>query len=312
MRQPGLIGVLMGGYSSEREISLKSGQAIAKALKEAGCQVNAIDIPFKDEEKILDVIHKAKIDVAFIALHGSLGEDGRIQDFLEKSHVPYVGSGVAASRLAINKARTQALFKTAGIPVAEHLILESFSIDRLSRVLKTFSFPVVVKPACEGSSIGVTIVFEKENLEVALKEAFRYGSDVLVEQYIKGREFTVGILNEAPLPVVEICPANPFFDFKAKYFSQGQTQYIVPAKIDDKLAKMMQSIALKAHQILNCRHFSRVDMMLDEDLNPYVLEVNTIPGFTETSLLPKAASAAGINFTQLCLKLIQLAYGQKK
>ncbi len=309
--QLGRIGVLMGGYSSEREISLKSGNAIIKALKEAGCDVHPIDITCRRENEIANLIKEAKIDVAFIALHGCLGEDGTIQTILENLSIPYSGSGVKASQLAINKITTQAILKQKGIPIAENLILRNTDEIGPNQILEKLKLPVVVKPACEGSSIGVTVVFEKENLALALQNAFRYGKEVLIERYIKGREFTVGIFDGKALPIVEVVPKNQVFDFSAKY-TLGMTKYIVPAQIAAAVAQNMQTIGLQAHQALGCRHFSRIDMMLEDETKPYVLEVNTIPGFTATSLLPKAAQAVGIDFTQLCLQMIRLAYGQKE
>ena len=311
VKRLGHIGVLMGGYSSEREISLKSGHAIFTALKDAGCQVSSLDITFDREEEISDLIKKANMDVAFIALHGQLGEDGTIQSILEKLQIPYPGSGVAASRLAINKVKTQNVLKSKNIPIAEHLVFNRAAVVDLNKILESLSLPVIIKPSGEGSSIGITVVQEKKYLEVAIQEAFRYGNEVLVERFIKGKELTVGILDEKPLTVIEICHQNNFFDFTSKYKS-GITQYIIPAPLKEETLRKIQRIALTAHQTLGCENFSRVDMMLDEHSNLYVLEVNTIPGFTSTSLLPKAALAQGIDFTQLCLKLIELAYEKKK
>ncbi len=311
----GTIGVLMGGVSSEREISLKSGKAVTEALLAAGHSVKPLDITFADGKRIARFIRDARIDVAFIALHGKLGEDGTIQSILESLKIPYPGSGTKASRLAFNKATTQKLLKNNGLPVADFKIWSEDKEGNIHEEGGTFKnlngFPVVVKPACEGSSIGVTIVHQKANFEVALRMAFRYGKEVLVERFIRGREMTVGILDEEALPVIEILPQSGFFDFTAKY-QPGLTEYIVPAAIDERLSKDIQEISLKAVRLLGCRHFSRVDLMLDEKHNPFILEVNTIPGFTATSLLPKAAKARGLDFTQLCLKLIELAYSERK
>jgi len=312
--QFGTIGVLMGGYSSERDISLKSGRAVYQALKEAGCRVSGLDILFREEKEILSFLKEAKIDVAFIALHGSLGEDGTIQTILEELAIPYSGSGVEASRQAINKIQTQTILKRENIPVAEHVIVKNGlgSDGRdLRRILRHLSFPVVVKPAAQGSSIGVTLVDREENLKGALKTALRYGPEALVERCIPGREFTVGILGEEVLPVIELCPKNRFFDFEAKY-QPGMTDYIVPARVPLPVSHALQDAAWGAHRALGCEDLSRVDIMLDEGGSPYVLEVNTIPGFTQTSLLPKAALAAGMDFVQLCLRLVGMAYDKKK
>lgn len=310
--QFGRIGVLMGGISSERNISLKSGKAIVEALLRQGFQVVPLDIVNGEEEKILYLLEIANIDVAFIALHGKLGEDGRIQSILEKANIPYTGSGVEASCLAINKAKTQNLFKKCGINVPSYIILiKNDQADVDEAFARLGAFPIIVKPACEGSSIGINLANTKEELNDALQMAWLYDDTVLLERYIEGRELTVGILGQETLPVVEICPKENFFDFKAKY-TEGMTDYIVPAEIPDGVAIKLRQIALKAHQVLGCADFSRVDFMLDADQAYYVLEVNTIPGFTSTSLLPKAAREQGINFDQLCFKLVELAYGKKK
>ena len=307
----GHIGVLMGGYSSEREISLKSGHAVFTALREAGCRVTGLDITVQEEEKIFHFIKESKIDAAFIALHGRLGEDGTIQAILEKAGIVYPGSGVEASRLAINKSKTQQMLKGKNIPVPEHISLRDGSQVDIDSIVRALGLPVVVKPSCEGSSIGISLVQQKEQLAVALAAAFRYGNEVLVEEYLWGKELTVGILDKEPLTVVEICPKNNFFDFTSKY-QPGMTRYRIPAKISLRETKKVQSLAMAAHQALGCADFSRVDLILDGTGNPFVLEVNTIPGFTSMSLLPKAARAHGINFTDLCLKLIHLAYEKKE
>lgn len=307
----GHIGVLMGGYSSEREISLKSGQAVFTALREAGCRVSALDIALQEEEKIFQFIKEAKIDVAFIALHGRLGEDGAIQSILERAGIPYPGSRVEASRLAINKAKTQEILKEKNIPVAEHISLVDPSQIDIDAIVRSLGLPVVVKPSCEGSSIGISFVQQKEQLAVALAAAFSYGNEVLVERTISGKELTVGILDQKPLPVIEICPKNDFFDFTSKYQS-GMTEYKIPAQISPEETNRAQSIAMAAHKAVGCEDFSRVDLILGKQGSLFVLEINTIPGFTATSLLPKAARAEGIDFKDLCLTLIRLAYEKKK
>lgn len=307
----GRIGILMGGYSSEREISLKSGKAVCDALNSSGCCAVPLDIVDKEEGRILSVLLDSQIDVAFISLHGRLGEDGTIQSILEKAGIPYTGSGVAASRMAINKISSQNLFRQNGINIPEYIALSKNDIIDVDSIFDEInSSIIVVKPACEGSSIGITFVHEKGELQPALGRAFRQGKDVLLERYIKGRELTVGILEHEALPVVEVRPCRDFFDFTAKY-QDGKTEYLVPANIHPDVTSQIQDIALKVHRILGCAHFSRVDFILDENVVPYVLEANTIPGFTSTSLLPKAAGQTGIDFKQLCLKLVELAYGKK-
>lgn len=306
----GHVGLLLGGPSSEREISLKSGEAVYQALLSRGVRVSKLDILSDDEQNISRQLQQAGIDVAFIALHGHLGEDGRIQSILEKLNIPYTGSGVEASRKALNKTVTQTLLKVHGVPVAEHLVLKKDQKVFSEEVFKRFgNKPVVVKPACEGSSIGVVIVRRLEDIPHALEKAFTYGPDVLVETFIEGREMTVGILGDEPLDVIEIKAKSAFFDFTAKYQS-ASTEYVVPAEVSVQIAVRLKAIALEAYRVLGCRHLGRVDFILDSEEKPFVLEINTIPGFTKTSLLPKAAAAGGIDFVQLCFKLLDMAYGR--
>ncbi|MBF0521667.1 MAG: D-alanine--D-alanine ligase [Candidatus Omnitrophica bacterium] len=311
MPQPlGRIGVLMGGYSSERAISLKSGTAIYQALCEEGCDVVAIDIVDKDIAKIKETILSAAIDVAFVALHGRLGEDGEIQSLLEDLQLPYVGSNAKASRLAFDKELSHQVFAQSSLAIPDYCVV--WKKDNAQRAISEWkNFPVVVKPTCEGSSIGVSIIENADEMMAAMESAWEYGDRILLEQYIKGREMTVGILDKDALPVIEIHSTRGFFDYTAKY-QKGLTDYLVPAPIDEPTTKILQKLALKAHQALGCANFSRVDFILSEDGTPYILEVNTIPGFTATSLLPKAAKEKGITFNQLCLTLVQLAYGKKK
>ena len=309
--QLGHIGVLMGGCSCEREISLKSGKAVFDALKNYGCHVSALDIASHREDAVLSLLRSPKIDVAFIALHGEFGEDGGIQSLLEKANIPYTGSGVSASRLAINKVLTQNTFKQNGIPVPEFEVFSKNSKINNAVFDRIKYFPVVVKPATQGSSIGITLVDNRKNLAAAIDKALEYDSEILIERYIEGKELTIGILGQTALPVVEIRPKNKFFDFTAKY-QAGMTDYIIPAQISKEMTLKVQNAACEAHRVLGCRDFSRVDIVLDGEARFYVLEINTIPGFTATSLLPKAAKAAGIDFTELCLKLIALAYQRQK
>ena len=307
----GRIGVLMGGYSSEREISLKSGKAILSALLQDGFDAVAIDIIDKDEDKIRYCIFNADIDIAFIALHGCLGEDGAIQSVLEDMNISYTGSSVQASRLAINKALTQKILKDNGLNVPPHEILSDDYINMNELINNLPPFPVVVKPACEGSSIGIKLVRQVNELEDAVKFAREFGNEIIIEQYIEGRELTVGILNGKALAVVEIRSHRDFFDFTAKYQS-GLTEYLIPASLPPEITSEVQQMAIKTFNILGCQDISRVDFIIAEDMKPYILEINTIPGFTSTSLLPKAAQFQGINFNQLCAQLVELAYGKKK
>jgi len=306
------VGVLMGGVSSEREISLKSGKAIIEAFNRQGFDVLPLDIVNDNRDKIARTLLEAGMDVAFIALHGQLGEDGMIQSILEKVNIPYTGSGVDSSRLAFNKAITQNYFKKNDISVPSYVTLTKggqFDAGAVTEALG--ACPLIVKPACEGSSIGITLVKKEGELNEALLCAWRYDDIVLIEKYIQGRELTVSILGHDALPVVEICPKHNFFNFKAKY-TKGETEYIVPAKITDDMTRELQQVALKAHKICGCEDFSRVDFMIDTDQKHYVLEINTIPGFTSTSLLPMAAANYGLSFDQLCIKLTEMAYGKKK
>ncbi len=309
----GRVGVLMGGVSSEREISLKSGKAIYEALSDSGVNAVALDVQTQETDKIKAFIQEAQIDSAFIALHGTFGEDGQIQSLLEQMDILYTGSGVKASQMAINKVAAQECFKqhNMSVPRNFHLGQADGQVEWESAIESLGGYPVVVKPALEGSSIGVHIVDDAVSFREAVADAGKYGDQILVEQYIQGREFTVSLLDRKPLPVIEICPPEHFFDFDSKY-SSAKTRYIVPAKISPILAATLQSIALKAYRLLGCADFGRVDLMVDKDLNHYVLEVNTIPGFTASSLLPKAAAETGLSFNQLCLKILEIAYGTKK
>jgi len=303
------IGVLMGGCSSERAISIKSGTAVVKALTESGCHVSAVELTSEKREDVISFLKEAKIDVAFIALHGRFGEDGKIQEILESIDLPYTGSGSAASRIAMDKLASYDVLTAHHIRVPHFLRFEKASAKNMEEQIKsTFqSKPVVVKPPCEGSSFGITIVHDYSYLPKAIGDAFSYGDRIIVESYIKGKELTAGILGNKLLPVVEIRPKNLFFDYTAKY-QAGLTEYIVPAEINSSTAQQVQQIAWKVHQAIGCRDLSRVDFILDEGNMPWVLEINTIPGMTATSLLPKAAAAVGIDFKALCLTLAESAH----
>jgi D-alanine-D-alanine ligase len=309
--QFGTIGVLMGGCSSEREVSLRSGQAVGEALSLEGHRVLLLDITSDDPAKIIPQLTAVPLDVAFIALHGRTGEDGVIQGILEKLEIPYIGAGVKASQMAYNKILTQKALKSAGLPVpAHHFITNGQFIDFKTAWAQIKSTPLVVKPACEGSSIGVHIVRHPSEWEQAFKDALNYGAQIIIEQFIKGREFTAAIFDHEALPVVEIIPKSNFFSFSAKY-QKGATQYTCPAEISESLSNKIREVSLKAAEVLGCGEFARVDVRVDERERPFILEVNTIPGFTATSLFPKAAEQAGYSFVQMCEKLLDLAYGKK-
>ncbi len=305
--QFGTIGVLMGGCSSEREISLRSGQAVADALSQEGHRVLPLDITTDDVAGIIRQIQATPLDIAFIALHGRLGEDGVIQGILEKLEIPYTGSGVKANQVAFNKILTQKALRAAGLPVAAHYcITDGKSMDFKTVWEHIKSTPLVVKPACEGSSIGVHMVRHPSEWEQAFKNALSYGPQIIIEEFIKGREFTAGIFEGEALPLVEICPNSNFFSFSAKY-QKGASQYICPAEIPENLTRKIKELSLSAAEILGCEEFSRVDLRVDDNGQPFILEVNTIPGFTGTSLFPKAAREAGYSFVQVCEKLLNLA-----
>jgi D-alanine-D-alanine ligase len=308
----GNIGVLMGGYSSEREISLRSGQAVADALAQEGHRVIVLDINTNDGAKIVQQIQQAPLDVAFIALHGRLGEDGVIQDILEKLDIPYTGCGVKASQLAFNKILTQKALLNAGLPVPAHYFITDGKMPDFKSAWEHIkSTPLVVKPACEGSSIGVVIVRHPSEWEPAFKNALTYGPQVIIEEFIKGREFTAGIFDGQCLPLVEICPNASFFNFTAKY-QKGASQYVCPASVDQDLERKIREVSLSAAEITGCRQFCRVDLRVDEDNNPYILEINTIPGFTGTSLFPKAAREAGYSFVEVCEKLLNMSLNSRQ
>jgi len=304
----GRIGVLMAGPSTEKKISLKSGHAVCLALKKAGFKVVPIIIKTARVKDNLKLIKSKRIDCAFIALHGRFGEDGGIQKILGMLKIPYTGSGVKASRLAMDKIASRKIFAKAGLRVPQSKILEKR--DKGSLNSKKLSLPLVVKPATHGSSIGLSIVFAHRDIPKAINSAFKYDKRIILEEYIKGKELTVGILEEKALPVIEIVPKHKFFDYKAKY-KKGLTNYIVPAKLNSQVAKKVKNVALSAHRLLGCFGCSRADIILDSKNNPYILEVNTIPGLTATSLLPKAAGKTGVDFLSLCVKLIKLAYTSK-
>jgi D-alanine-D-alanine ligase len=303
MRDPSLkkkrVGVLMGGLSREREISLKTGKAILKALTEKGYPVIPLDVGNDIVEKLL----KEKIECAFLALHGRFGEDGTIQGMLELMRIPYTGSGVLASALAMHKIMSKKFFLCEKIPTPR---FDAFRRDEIKKDhLKRTSLPlpVVVKPAREGSTIGISIVQQEVALGPALKKAGEYDEEILVEEFMKGKEITVGILEDIPLPVIEIVPKSGFYDYYSKY-TKGETQYILPARIAREQYLSAQEISLRAFQQLGCSGVGRVDLMTDENENPYVIDVNTMPGMTETSLLPKAALYAGIPFEDLVERIL--------
>lgn len=309
--QFGRIGVLMGGSSTEREISLKSGKCVYEALKQMGLAAIPIDIKTEGISENLRLIKSQRIDCAFIALHGRFGEDGQIQEILDVLNIPYTGSGALASRLAMDKVASRKIFQIHGLAVPRYNVLERCSYTKNWIVHNRLPLPLVVKPATHGSSIGLSIVDNREQLKKAVDLAFGFDERIIIEEYIPGREVTVGIVDNTALPVIELIPKKRFFDYEAKY-QPGMTDYVVPAQLQSALTMRIQRAALRAHQLLGCSGFSRVDMILSNANIPFVLELNSIPGLTSNSLLPKAAKVAGMDFAQLCLKLIELAYEKKQ
>jgi D-alanine-D-alanine ligase len=290
------ITVLMGGPGAERDVSLRSGAACSAALRRAGWRVCDVDVrgPAFD----LD----ADTAVAFLVLHGTFGEDGQVQRILEGRGVAYTGCDAQSSCDCFDKARSKEIFVSAGVPTPRHEVLAKEGARRLS-----LAAPVVVKPARQGSSVGVTIVRDAAALPAAFEAAFAYDDVAIVEEFVDGRELTVGILDERALPVVEIRPHEGFYDYHHKY-TQGATEYDVPARLPEALGREIQRIALAAFRAAGCRDYARVDMLLRrQDNRPFVLEINTLPGMTETSLLPKAAAAAGIGFDALCSRMVTMA-----
>ena len=293
--QDKLIGVLYGGWSSEREISLKSGACVIQALKRKGFRVKAIDVQ-------PDFMRKLRgIDIAFIALHGRPGEDGTIQAVLEILGIPYTGSGVLGSSIGMDKIVSKRIFNALDIPTPEYVYETRIDINE---VIANLDFPIVVKPRAEGSSVGVTIAENRKEMERAVRKKRKY-KDLFFEQYIPGKMVTCGIINGVPLPILEIAPRKrKFYDYKSKY-TEGMTEYIVPARIPEKQYKKTQKYALAAHRAIEAHGFSRVDFVLDKNYNPYVLEVNTIPGLLSESNLPLEARAIGLSYDDLIFEILK-------
>ena len=304
------IGVLMGGTSAEREVSLKSGTAVYNSLRNLKFNVVAIDAG----DDLCTVLKRRKIEIAFIALHGGHGENGAVQGMLEIMGIPYTGSGVLASALAMDKEATKKVFHYHNIPMPAFKIVISNELKAMSKKssdsslinrhsLPAFKMPWVIKPATEGSSVGVEIVKDISGLKAALKRAFSYGEKVIAEEYIKGQEVQIGILNNMVLGGVEVKPSLEFYNYEAKY-TAGLTEYIFPPQLRQKVYDTAKDKALEAHKALGCRGATRVDLIIDAQGRPFVLEVNTIPGMTETSLLPKIAKNAGIGFGELLTRIL--------
>lgn len=288
------IGVLMGGWSAEREVSLRTGQAILSSLLRQGFNAVGIDV----KEDLIQKLREEKIEIAFIALHGKFGEDGCVQGILEFLGIPYTGSGVLESALSMNKLYSRMIWEKAGIPVPPYRVLRKG--EELRWKMK---FPLVIKPVDEGSSIGVSIARNEDELKKAVEEAFRFSDVVLLEKYIKGKEVHVGILNEEVLGSVEIRPSRNFYDYTAKY-TPGMTEYLIPPTIDENTKKRLERTALRAHLLIGLKGVSRIDALVDGK-RIYILEANSIPGMTETSLVPKIAASKGISFDALVLEILR-------
>ena len=290
-----MIAVLMGGYSTEREISLMSGKAVYKSL----LKNNVECFPFDLTEDNLDKLWIREFDKAFIVLHGRGGEDGYIQSLLDKRKVPFTGSGVEASNLCMNKANTKDVWLKHELPLSPSIVAtQGKPIDPID-----FPLPWAVKPTMEGSSIGITKVENISELDMALELAWQYNDEALIEHWIEGDEYTVAILGNQALPSIKIISDHDFYDYDSKYFS-NKTEYLCPSDLSDQQEKNIREIAMKAFNLTGASGWGRADFILDKDKNPYLLEINTVPGMTSHSLVPMAAKAAGMNFEQLVLKIL--------
>ncbi len=327
------IAVLLGGTSAEREVSLASGLAVIAALRERGHEVDAVDtargyIPRGEEGELLpEGVNRAppadvrnaldpadigripqvlEADLAFLALHGGIGEDGGIQALLDLHGVPYTGTGPLGSGIAMDKDVTKRLLRDAEIPTLPWRVARApdFAYDP-EAVREVIGFPCIVKPSRQGSSVGLAVVERPEDLDAAVREASRYDSEVMIERFVRGRELTVSIVGDQPLPPVEIRPKKGIYDYESKY-TAGMTEYFCPAPIDGEITAQAQLYAFRAFRVLKLRHYARIDFILAQD-QLFCLEANTLPGMTATSLLPKAAAASGTSFPELCDRIVQLA-----
>ncbi len=305
MQPVGRVGVLLGGTSSERDVSIRSGKAVAQALRGLGYDV----VEIGEQGDIHDTLLRSLIDVAFVALHGRYGEDGQVQTLLESLRIPYTGSGPDASSLAFDKVRTKDICRASGLSIPEYEVVRRS--DRANGFSTRLPYPVAVKPACEGSSIGFARVDGPDGLEAAVRAALELDETVLVERFISGTEVTAGVVCEQPVPLVEVVPKGGSYDYEHKY-TPGMTQYLVPARLPAEVTLRIQQMALQVHKTLGCRDLSRTDFIVTPAGVPYMLEINAIPGFTSTSLLPKAASAAGMDFATLCERILLAAWGRRE
>jgi len=294
------IGVLMGGTSAEREISLKTGRSICESLRRRQYSV----VPIDADATLPQQLRAKKVSLAFVALHGLGGEDGMVQGLLEIMNIPYTGSGVCASAVCMDKGLTRVILQSAGIPVPAGKILQASQIP--SHPPRNFGWPVVVKPCTEGSSIGVSIVKNSSGWKKALAKAFRHGQQAVVEKYIPGREVAVGVLDKMIFPGVEVIAPGGFYDFRAKY-RKATTRYLCPAPLTSRMKRLLREHSIQAYEALGCRGAARVDFRIHPNGRPYVLELNTIPGMTERSLLPMAAAQQGMTYDDLVEAMLRAA-----
>jgi D-alanine-D-alanine ligase len=333
------VTVLLGGDSSERDVSIASGMGIVEAIRRRGHEATPLDpaLPLDGQAEPNEVhIGEAppddiaplapgtsfewlrspillSADIVFIGLHGGAGEDGTVQALLDAAGVYYTGTGVLGSALSMNKDRSKALFREAGVHTAEHLMVRAADDQGSVRreVGQRFGFPVIVKPNNQGSSVGFSFVREPSELEQALEKAMAYHGGVIVEQFVRGREITAAILAGESLPLVEVIPDGGFYDYKRKY-TKGTSRYVAPAELDEEITRRIQEEAVLAYKALSCRDYARVDFRLSEEGEPSCLEVNTLPGMTELSLVPMAAGAVGIGFDELVEKICAMALARKE
>ncbi len=329
-----IVGLVLGGASPERVVSKHSAQGVLKALRKLEYNVVLIDPAYgKHQPQIeseyftecdcspilssnyIDTINSnlfEDVDIVFNALHGSWGEDGKIQSLLEFKKIPYTGSGILASAASMDKHITKTIIKHSGVSTANWILIEksSFDFEKIKNIIdKNLSLPLVVKPNNQGSAIGLSICKDINELERGIELAFQFSKNILIEQYIHGYEVTVGIVGNQVLPVLEIKPKNEYYDYECKY-TVGMSEYEVPAKFPKEVCKRLQSQAMLAYNSVGCKNYGRIDFILDKELNSYCLEINTLPGLTSTSLLPKAALAAGISFEQLIDRIIKTSLNE--
>lgn len=293
------VGIIMGGVSSERDVSLMTGQEMIKNLDG---KYKAVPIVLNSKAELIDKVKG--IDVALLALHGAFGEDGTIQGTLDTLGIPYTGGGILSSSLCMNKLLTKKMVKCEGFATADWLLLRAGSEYNIDQIGASLGFPLVIKPNAGGSSIGVQLVHSAESLDAALQEAFRYDSEILIEQYIQGDEITCSILNGQMLPILSIKPKGEFFDYSSKYEDGGADEVVI--ELPDLIMQQVRQTALGVYEAVQCSVYARIDMILHQGV-PYVIEVNTLPGLTKNSLLPKSAQAAGISYSELLTQIIEIS-----